>query len=188
VATGEGLVAAVDPERMVVAGRVKESEKSARTIAVNEQTGEIAVGYSDHHIRVFDGELKLKKAWLAHANSVFTLRYTPDGRYLLSGSRDARLKLWDAGAGYILAEEVVAHMYAINHIDFSPDGKHFVTCSMDKSVKVWDAGAMKLLKVIDKSRHAGHGTSVNRLLWTTFDDQLISASDDRTISVWQIIF
>jgi hypothetical protein len=45
-----------------------------------------------------------------------------------------------------------------------------------------------LLKVIDKSRHAGHGTSVNKLLWTPFNDQLISASDDRTLSVWQIIF
>ena len=30
----------------------------------------------------------------------------------------------------------------------------------------------KLLKVIDKSRHAGHGTSVNKLLWTDYQDQL----------------
>jgi WD40 repeat protein len=59
---------------------------------------------------------------------------------------------------------------------------------MDKSIKVWDAEEYKLLKVIDKSRHAGHGTSVNKLLWTPFNDQLISASDDRTLSVWQIIF
>jgi WD40 repeat protein len=59
---------------------------------------------------------------------------------------------------------------------------------MDKSIKVWDAQAFRLLKVIDKARHAGHGTSVNKLLWTNFDDQLLSASDDRSISVWQIIF
>jgi WD40 repeat protein len=59
---------------------------------------------------------------------------------------------------------------------------------MDKSIKVWDAGELKLLKVIDRARHAGHGTSVNRVLWTGFRDQLASASDDRTISLWQIIF
>ena len=59
---------------------------------------------------------------------------------------------------------------------------------MDKSIKVWDAEALKLLKVIDRSRHAGHGTSVNKVLWTNYNDQLLSASDDRTISVWNINF
>ncbi|HTE32713.1 MAG TPA: hypothetical protein VK666_20170, partial [Chryseolinea sp.] len=133
-------------------------------------------------------DLALKQEWKGHENSVFTLRYTPDLNFLISGSRDARLKVWDTHNGYVKSAEVVAHMYAINHLDFSPDGKHFVTCSMDKSIKVWDTEALKLLKVIDRSRHAGHGTSVNKLLWTTFNDQLISASDDRTLSVWNIIF
>jgi WD40 repeat protein len=59
---------------------------------------------------------------------------------------------------------------------------------MDKSIKVWDTEELKLLKVIDRARHAGHGTSVNKLLWTGFNNQLVSASDDRTISLWQIIF
>jgi hypothetical protein len=40
------------------------------------------------------------------------------------------------------------------------------------------------LKVIDKARHAGHGTSVNKLLWTP--NRLLSASDDRSISAWDI--
>jgi WD40 repeat protein len=44
------------------------------------------------------------------------------------------------------------------------------------------------LKVIDKGRHAGHGTSVNKLLWTSFKNQLVSASDDRTISAWDLLF
>ena len=165
------------------------SEKSARTIAVSKTRGEIAVGYSDYSIRVFDlDDMKLVKEWKAHTNSVFTVRYTPDGQFLISGSRDARLKVWDAASGYLQSAEVVAHLYAINHLDFSPNGKHFVTCSMDKSIKVWDAEKLKLLKVIDRARHAGHGTSVNKVLWTTYQDQLLSASDDRTISVWNLIF
>ena len=154
-----------------------------------ETRGEIAVGYSDFSIRVFDlDDLKMKQEWKAHSNSVFTVRYTPDEKFLISGSRDARLKVWDAEAGYLQTAEVVAHLYAINHLDFSPNGKHFVTCSMDKSIKVWDAEKLKLLKVIDRARHAGHGTSVNKVLWTTYQDQLLSASDDRTISVWNLIF
>jgi WD40 repeat protein len=188
VATGEGMLMKVDSKNLIVKGKVQASQKSARTIAINEQLGEVAVGYSDHHIRVFDlDNLILKYDWKAHDNSVFTLQYGPENK-LMSGSRDARLKVWDAGKNYQQAAEVVAHMYAINHLAFSRDSKHFVTCSMDKSIKVWDAQALKLLKVIDRSRHAGHGTSVNRVLWTNYNDQLLSASDDRTISVWNINF
>ncbi|MGC1242256.1 MAG: WD40 repeat domain-containing protein [Chryseosolibacter sp.] len=188
VAAGDGAVNLVDWKTLTIFKRVSASEKSARTIAVHPSKGEIAVGFSDHYIRIFDESLALKHEWQAHQNSVFTLRYTPDGETLLSGSRDARLKAWAVHRQYEKAAEVVAHLYAINHIEFSPDGKHFVTCSMDKSIKVWDASALKLLKVIDKARHAGHGTSVNKLRWTNYNNQLLSASDDRSISVWQIIF
>ena len=189
VATGEGSLIKVDIRNLTVTGQIQLSEKSARTIAVSKTRGEIAVGFSDNSIRVFDlDDLKLKQEWMAHTNSVFTVRYTPDGKFLISGSRDARLKVWDAASGYLQSAEVVAHLYAINHLDFSPNGKHFVTCSMDKSIKVWDTEKLKLLKVIDRARHAGHGTSVNRVLWTTYQDQLLSASDDRTISVWNLIF
>lgn len=189
VATGEGKLIKIDAKSLVVTKQVKSSEKSARTISINRIRGEIAVGYSDYSIRVFDlDDMEMKYEWRAHTNSVFTVRYTPDGKSLISGSRDARLKVWDAEAGYLQAAEVVAHLYAINHLDFSPNGKHFVTCSMDKSIKVWDAEKLKLLKVIDRARHAGHGTSVNKVLWTSYQDQLLSASDDRTISVWNLIF
>lgn len=188
VAQGDGSLSLIDPAMLAILKRVDASYKSARTIAVNPLNGDIAVGFSDHYIRVYDEALALKHEWHAHGNSVFTLRYMPGGKILLSGGRDARLKAWSADSGYALEEEIVAHMYAINHIEFSPDSKHFVTCSMDKSIKVWDADALKLLKVIDKARHAGHGTSVNRLLWTPYNNQLVSASDDRSISVWQIIF
>jgi WD40 repeat protein len=189
VATGEGALVKVDIRNLTVVKQVQLSEKSARTISISKELGEIAVGYSDFTIRVFDlDDLSLRKEWRAHTNSVFTVRYAPDEKRLISGSRDARLKVWDGESGYLQSAEVVAHLYAINHLDFSPNGKHFVTCSMDKSIKVWDAEQMKLLKVIDRARHAGHGTSVNKVLWTTYQDQLLSASDDRTISIWSLIF
>jgi len=189
IASGDGALTVVNLGQLTIKTRQVRSEKSARTIAVNPKTGEIAVGYSDNFIRIFSlDDYALKKEWAAHTNSVFSLRYSFDGRFLLSGSRDARLKAWDCEADYRLAEEVVAHMFAINSLSFSPDGKHFVTCSLDKSIKLWDADQLKLLKVIDKARHAGHGTSVNKLLWTAYDGQVVSASDDRTISIWKFIF
>jgi WD40 repeat protein len=189
VASGDGTVTVVDAESLSIKKELKYGERNARTIAINPVTGEMAVGYSDHYIRVFSlHDFSLKHEWQAHVNSVFTLVYSPDYKLLLSGSRDARLKVWHADENYSLHTEIAAHLYAINHLAFSPDGKHFVTCSMDKSVKVWQTDNMTLLKVIDKARLAGHATSVNKLLWTSFNNQVISASDDRTISTWDVIF
>jgi WD40 repeat protein len=189
IVSGGGFLRKIGLTDMTIKSAVQATQKSARCIAIHEARGEVAVGYSDNHIRVFDMDtLTLKYSWKAHENSVFTLRYSPDGKYLMSGSRDARLKGWHVANNYVLAGEVVAHLFAINHMDFSPDGKHFVTCSMDKSLKVWNFEELKLIKVIDRGRHAGHGTSINKVLWTSYQDQLVSASDDRSVAVWNIIF
>jgi len=189
VAAGDGVVSVVNLSLWTITHRIPAAGQSARCLAVRPDGGAVAVGYSDHHIRVFRlDDFSLQKEYVAHNNSVFALRYTPDGRWLLSGSRDARLKVWTPDEDYALHQEVPAHLFAINDLQFSPDGKHFVTCSMDKSVKVWRTEDLTLLKVIDKARHAGHGTSVNKLLWSPVTHQVVSAGDDRTISVWDVIF
>ncbi len=189
VACGDGLVIIVDYASFTVKKHIKASDKSARSISINPIEREFAVGYSDHMIRVFDlGSRELHHTIKAHQNSVFSVQYSPEGRFLLSGSRDAHLKVWDVEHQYQLYESIVAHMYAINHITFRPDGKYFATCSMDKSIKLWDYAQWKLIKVIDKARHAGHGTSVNKLHWSDYQDQLVSGSDDRMVSVWGLKF
>ena len=189
VALGNGKVMILDITTLQTVHEFQATDKSARSLAINEKTGEFAVGYSDNHVRVYSLiDWELKHEIEAHKISVFTVQYSPDFRYLISGSRDAHLKIWDTENGYSLKESIVAHMFAINHLVYSPDGKHFVTCSMDKSIKVWDAETFTLLKVIDKARHAGHGTSVNKLLWSSHNNLLVSGSDDRSISIWDINF
>jgi WD40 repeat protein len=168
---------------------IRVSDKSVRCLAINPQTRELAVGYSDHQIRIFSLEdFQPKQTLTGHENSVFTLAYSPDYRYLLSGSRDAHLNVWEVSGPYVLLQSIAAHMYAINHLAYTQDGKYFATCSMDKSIKIWDANTFRLLKVIDRARHAGHGTSVNRLFWPEDSYRLVSCSDDRTLSVWNISF
>lgn len=189
IATGEGMLAIVDLDQRVIKKKLTVSEQNARVLAINPIEGEVAIGFSDYFIRVFSlRDYRLKSEFKAHQNSVFALGYTPDFKFLISGSRDARLRVWDVKSGYKQTAEVAAHLFAINNLVFSPSGEYLATASMDKSIKIWKADELKLLKVIDKGRHAGHGTSVNKLLWTSYNNQLISASDDRTISVWDIKF
>jgi WD40 repeat protein len=187
VAMGSGAVCVLDGNTFELQTIIRKSDQSARSLAYNKFTQELAVGYSDNTIRVYDGEsLALKHELASHTNSVFTVAYSPDGKLLLSGSRDAHLRVWEVKQEYRERGYTIAHMYTINHIAYSPDGRHFATCSMDKSIKVWDAQTFKLLKVIDKVRNASHGTSVNKLFWSAHQNQLVSCSDDRTISVWDI--
>ena len=187
VALSDGVVVVIDAEQIAIKKHLKASDQSARCIAINPVEREVAVGYSDHAIRIFDlATYELKQVIPAHTNSVFTLTYSPDFRYLLTGGRDAHLKVWNVEKNYLLQNDIVAHLFTINHLTFSPDGSLFATASMDKAIKIWDADTYRLLKVVDRARHAGHGTSVNKLLWTKYHQELLSASDDRTISVWQL--
>ncbi len=189
VALGDGGLAIISAETFTLNKIIKLADKSTRSLALNESTQELAIGFSDHLIRILDlTTLAIKLEISGHTNSVFTVTYSPDGQYLLSGGRDAHLKVWRVSEDYALHTSIVAHMYAINHITYNSGGQFLATGSMDKSIKVWDAHTFKLLKVIDKVRHAGHGTSVNKLFWSGYRNQLVSGSDDRTISVWDLNF
>lgn len=186
LALADGVVIVVDAGKLVARKHLKATDQSARCIAINPVEREFAVGYSDHIVRIFDLQsYALKQVISGHSNSVFTVAYSPDFRYLLTAGRDAHLTIWDVEKNYTRHQDIVAHMFAINHLAFSPDGSLLATASMDKSIKIWDAETFRLLKVVDRARHAGHGTSVNKLLWTA-PRQLLSASDDRTISVWKL--
>lgn len=187
VAFNTGQVQVLDKETLTIVHEIIFSTQSARCLAVSLEKNELAIGYSDACIRIIDlTTFKLKKELKEHTKSVFSLVYSPNNLHLLSVGRDANLKIWNIENDYAMEKSIVAHMYTINHLTYSPDGCYFATCSMDKSIKIWDATTFQLLKVIDKARHAGHGTSINKLYWN--EHHLISCSDDRTISVWKIEF
>lgn len=190
---GEGSITRWDRESGRSVESFQLSNQSLRAIAFSGIRNELAVGGSDCSIYLLDAEtLSLKQVLKnAHGNSIFTVAYTPDQQYLLSGGRDALLKVWyspqPAPSEYSLfagTPEFPAHLFTINHIVFSPDGGLFATASRDKTLKIWDARSFELLKVVDTIRHGGHINSVNRLLW--MQDCLVSCSDDRTVSIWRI--
>lgn len=185
--SADGVITLIDPVKLIVLGKFRKSGESVRSITSDGD--HLAVGYSDHFIRIFDPtNMEMIHEIKAHKNSVFALRYSPDGKYLLSGSRDAHIKIWDRTGQYQLKDSIIAHMYAIHSIDYRNDGRYFATSSMDKTIKIWDAENFKLLKVIDKSRHEGHLTSVNKIFWSNYKNRLISCSDDRSISIWELKF
>lgn len=186
VGTGDGIVVVIDIEQRAIKKHIKVGKKSVRVLAIDPSKKQLAIGLSDHSIKIFTmNDHSPAHNLEAHNNSVFALGYSPTKSIMISGGRDAHLNIWETNH-YSLQESIVAHMFAINYLSFREDGEYFVTCSMDKSIKVWDSNNMKLLKVIDKARHAGHGTSINKVLWSSYNQQIVSVSDDRSVSIWQI--
>lgn len=186
-AGGEGMLTrwALEEARSVESFHL--SNKSLRAIAIAPGRGEMAVGASDGNIYLLDLETLALKHVLAraHTPAVFALRYSPDERYLLSGGRDALLRVWHLEENTpTLHSEQPAHWFTLNHIAYSPDGTRFATASRDKTVKIWDAASFRLTKVLETLRDNGHRNSVNRLLW--LPDALVSASDDRTVKIWTL--
>ena len=177
---------------------LKLCEKKVRSIDFNIVLKEAAIGCGDGSIRVFDFEtFEEKKILKGHVDdfSVNTVRYHPNGKYLLSGSRDAYLNIWDIENDYALIHHIPAHNYAIYSIVFSPDKKFFATGSRDKTIKIWNARLndgvgqaenFELLFRIDNAKNKGHTHSVNKLLWSDFNNYLISTGDDKAIMVWKI--
>ena len=164
------------------------THQSLRAIDYHEGRNELAISASDHHIYILDAESWSIKHLIrkAHDNSVFTLRYSPDGNFLLSGGRDAQLKTWVIERDFELSKEQPAHWFTINDLVYHPQGHLFATASRDKTIKIWDSATFQLLKVLETARDGGHLNSVNRLYWSNYNNYLISCSDDRSIIIWDI--
>jgi WD40 repeat protein len=83
------------------------------------------------------------------------VRYTPDGKYILSGGRDSRMIVWDAATYELVrifrednpdTEEIEGHSDDIRDIDFSPiDPNLVVTSSDDDTLILWDFAAGEII-------------------------------------------
>ena len=187
-AGGAGMLTRWDIAQQRTIESLHLSNQSLRCIAYASSRKELAVGASDHNIYLLDADtLEIKQIIKsAHKNSVFTIKYSPDERFLISGGRDAHLRVRDLQKDGQEISTQPAHWYTINDLVFHPKAPIFATASRDKTIKIWDADTYQLLKVIETVRDQGHLNSVNRLFWSTFNDYLVSCGDDRSIIIWDI--
>ncbi|XP_035229266.1 lissencephaly-1 homolog [Stegodyphus dumicola] len=101
------------------------------------------------------------------------------GPFLISGSRDKTIKLWDISTGLSLFT-LIGHDNWVRGVKFHPGGKYIVSASDDKTLRIWDVKNKRCSKTIDA--HAHFCTSVDFHHTAPF---VITGSVDQTVKVWE---
>jgi hypothetical protein len=118
-----------------------------------------------------------------HDEAVRTVSFSPKGQFVLSGSDDHTVRVWDPASGKNLAA-LRGHGRAVRACAFSPDGKRVVSGSDDEFVRVWDVQGYQETRVLHATVFAGHQDAVLSARYSRDGKNIVTASRDRTASLW----
>jgi len=135
-------------------------------------------GKSGHYIRLQDlATGHILGLLRGHTNVVFGLAFSPNGRYLVSGSFDKTARIWDVQQQRLL-HTLNGHTDDIYAVAFTPDGQRVVTGSDDHDLRLWSVANGQLL-----ARMSGHTDDVSAVAVAP-DGTIASGSWDHTIRLW----
>ncbi|MFI6499506.1 hypothetical protein [Nonomuraea typhae] len=120
-----------------------------------------------------------------HATRVNTAAVSPDGRLLLSASRDKTAQLWDIRDPHRPRRlgTLAGHAENVNGAAFSSDGRMAATASWDHTARLWDVTDP------DRPRELAvlpHGDHVNAVAFSPDGRLLATASTDHGVRVWDV--
>lgn len=130
---------------------------------------------------------------LDRENWVNSIAVTPNGKWVISGSSDKKIKVWSLykWEGFlkflhklIPAKQLftlTGHGDRVNALAVTPDSNRLISGSNDKTIKVWSLETAKELFTL-----IGHTDWVNDVAVTPNGKCVISASSDHTLKVWDL--
>ena len=82
------------------------------------------------------------KRLTGHQQAVNHLAFSPDGRYLASGSFDKKVKIWSGKSGEFI-NTLTGHVGAVYQVAWSNDSRYLVSASKDSTAKLWEVPSCK---------------------------------------------
>lgn len=111
---------------------------------------------------------------------VQSVAYSPNARYLASGSSGGTVKIWNTSNGR-LVHTLTGHEQTVQALAFSPDGRRLLSGSVDNSIRLWDAGTGRHIRTLN-----GHTGAVNTLAFLPGGMRAVSGSADGTVRLWDL--
>ena len=119
------------------------------------------------------------KGAMVHVNSV---AFSPDGRFLVSGSYDRSVRIWNIRGGSSKKLPATKHPGMFLSVVFSPDGRYIAAGDTRYAIWIWDSRTHRLV--------ANWKDRESRLVWcvefTPDGKGLISGSMDKTAKYWDV--
>ena len=132
--------------------------------------------------RRLDGQLKLAPVLqTGHIGAVNSACFSPDGKFVATGSRDGTAKLWEVKS----AREIRTFRQGLSKTDilevsFSPDGGFLVTRDIRRKNKIWEVRSGKdLLKILGIQ-------SADSVSFSPANNYLAVARPDKVVAVWDV--
>jgi WD40 repeat protein len=105
---------------------------------------------------------------------VTSVAFSPDGRFVLTGSADRTSRLWDVATGREV-RVLQAHTLSVTSLAVSPDGQYLATGSTDDIVRLWD------LATGAEARRLRSGLSITSIAFSPDGRSLLTGSGDFTV-------
>lgn len=119
-----------------------------------------------------------RAALSGHQGPIYSVSYSPDGKWIASSGQDGLLRLWSV-VEEKLTRSLQAHQAEIVCVRFSPNGKLMATASADQSVAIWEVATLQLIKLIKIP-----GIPIHSVEFHPDGKMLAAAGEDGVVRLW----